>query len=88
MTASLKDLERQVTEAMKSNRPYLIDIERLVNKVKYGTINFSIRVHDARVTDITTQIFQKVRYELGKDGKMIRLSEELPITQVDLEEKV
>ena len=78
--------EKQIIEAFKKNRPYLIDIERLVKEVKFGTINLSIRVHESRVTDIVTQIFQKVRYELGKDGTMSRSSEDIPLTKIDLED--
>jgi len=70
--------EKKILEAFEKNRPYLIDIEKLVKEIKYGLINFSVTVHDSKVTGFTTQTFQKVRYEVGQGGSMKRVSDELP----------
>ena len=62
--------EKKLQEAMQKNRPYLVIIEAMVQKIKYGQINVSLRVHDGRVTDITSQSFQKIRFDLGPGGSV------------------
>jgi hypothetical protein len=78
--------EQKILEAFDKNRPYLIDIEKLVKKTKYGLLNFSLQVHDSKVTGWTVQVYQKVRYEVGPGGEMKRISEKLPETDLKLDE--
>lgn len=77
--------EKEILAAFEKNRPYLIDIEKLVQKLKFGLINFSVTVHDSKVTGFTVQSFQKVRYEVGKGGEMLRTSEELPDSNLKID---
>ncbi len=62
--------EKALIEALQKNRPYLIDIEKLVQKIRFGLINISLRVHDSKVTDVTVQGFQKIRYNFGKGEQL------------------
>jgi len=78
--------EQKILEAFDKNRPYLIDIEKLVKKLKYGLLNFSIQVHDSKVTGFTVQSFQKVRYEAAPGGAMKRVSDELPDPKFNTDE--
>lgn len=77
--------EKQILEAFEKNRPYLIDIEKLVQKLKFGLINISVTVHDSKVTGLTVQSFQKIRYEADKGGAMTRIGDDLPNPNLKIE---
>lgn len=77
--------DKKIIEAMEKNRPYLIDIEKLVQKLKFGQINMSFTVHDSKVTGLTIQSFQKIRYEPGQGGAMSRVGEDLPNPNLKIE---
>ena len=80
--------EKEILQAFDKNRPYLIDIEKLVNRIKYGMLNISLTIHDSKVTGFAFQSTQKVRYEVGQGGSMVRVSEELPNPNLKIDEQV
>ncbi len=47
------EMEKQIAEAMKSNKPYLIAIEDWVQNTKDGYIEFRVEVRSGRVEKMT-----------------------------------
>jgi len=53
----------------KSDKGYLLDIEKYKNMVPFGQVQFTLRTHAGRVTDlIVTHIGRRIRYNLKKGG--------------------
>ena len=66
--------DKKIIETFQKFKPYLLDIENLVQKVKYGKIIFSVRVHNGTVTDFVVQSFTRKRYDIEKEGKAQELT--------------
>jgi len=64
----LKD--KRIIEAFKkSDKRYLLDIEKYKDQVPYGQLQFTLRIHGGKVTDlIVTHIGRRLRYDLKKGG--------------------
>jgi hypothetical protein len=51
---------------MKHNALVFIDIAKKIDKTQYGSITFTIRIHDGYVTDIMDQTYSRKRYQIPK----------------------
>ena len=66
--------EHKIVKAMKnSDKAYLITIEQMVKDLRYGRLDFSLRVHDGRVTDIVTVVNKRIRF----DSKLDKVSDDV-----------
>lgn len=59
---------KDIIKAFQEFKPYILDIERLIQQVKYGKIVFAVRVHNGCVTDFVVQSSTRKRYDLKKGG--------------------
>lgn len=46
----------------------LIDIARKVDKIGYGNMTVTLRIHDGFIVDVTEQSFQRKRYSVQKES--------------------
>jgi hypothetical protein len=60
--------DKQVVEAMKnSDKKYLIEIDQRVQALPFGRLDFSLRIHEGKVTDIIFVTNQRIRMTI-KEG--------------------
>ena len=51
---------------LQHNSLVLIDIAKMIDETPYGSITFTLRMHDGFCTDIMEQNYQRKRYEIKK----------------------
>lgn len=49
-------------EKLQHNAKVLVDIASMIDDTPYGTINFTLRMHNGYVTDVMEQNYQRKRY--------------------------
>lgn len=50
----MDEFDPKLREAMRSWKPYLIAVEKLVSELQFGQLDITLRVHEGFVTDIVT----------------------------------
>jgi len=61
--------DKKIIDAFKKEKPHLLYIEKIIQKIKYGRLTLVLRIHDSKVTDITTMSALRLRFDTGKGNK-------------------
>lgn len=56
----------ELITAFKKHKPYLVDLEKLINEIKSGKLNLSFTVTDGNVLSMEVVGRQLVRYDKGE----------------------
>lgn len=50
------------------NSKAIVEIARMIEELPYGSITFTLRMHDGFVTDIMEQSYKRKRLKIDKDS--------------------
>jgi hypothetical protein len=57
---------KELIDAFKKNKPYLLDLEVLIKEINYGKLNLTFTVMNGKVTSVEVGSHQLVRYDKGE----------------------
>ena len=52
---------------LKHNSQVLVAIASYIDEMPYGSITFTLRLHDGYVTDVMKQSYERKRFDIKKD---------------------
>lgn len=58
-------MEKPSTQAIHNSKTF-VDIAEMIEETPYGTINFTLRMHNGFVTDVMKQSYTRKRYDIKK----------------------
>ena len=72
MNKPIEQLQEYTPEQFKAlllkYKPYLVELDSIVRKAKFGELSFTLRVHNGYVTDIVnTVLYKRYKYQQDKE---------------------
>lgn len=62
----IREKGEELANLLKNEKPYILFLDELISKTKYGQLTVTLRYHEGFVTDIVVITNQRKKFEMKK----------------------